>query len=247
MAPNSPVHIGVLIVPPVQLLDISPVDLFAMMTKSYLSACKLPDPLIAQGLDLKITWISFSGPNTLGKLTADASIAINAGLDDPSVAPGKLDVLVIPGPDPGFIPKEEELGFVRAHLAKGADVLTICSGVFVAGYAGILDGKRATAPRSLLGPGAPKGMNLREKFADVKWEEKRWSNDGTIWTAGGITNGQDMAAAYIRQRWPGVAAETVLRMADVGERAQEYSTGSTVNNAWWVMNIARAWVGGLVR
>ena len=42
---------------------------------------------------------------------------------------------------------------------------------------------------------------------------------------GGVTNGQDMVAAYIRSKWPGPTAETALAIADVGDRSQEY--GST--------------------
>lgn len=39
---------------------------------------------------------------------------------------------------------------------------------------------------------------------------------------GGVTNGQDMVAAYIRAKWPGPTAETVLAVADVSDRGDEY-------------------------
>lgn len=35
----------------------------------------------------------------------------------------------------------------------------------------------------------------------------------------GITNGQDMMAAYIRDTWPGPVANAVLAIADVGGRS----------------------------
>lgn len=41
----------------------------------------------------------------------------------------------------------------------------------------------------------------------------------------GFTNGQEMAAAYIREKWPGPTAEALLAMADVGERSQEHGSG----------------------
>ena len=40
----------------------------------------------------------------------------------------------------------------------------------------------------------------------------------------GITNGHDMVAAYIRDKWPGPTAEAMLGMAEVGERLQEYGS-----------------------
>lgn len=174
------VHIGVLIVPPIQLLDLSPIDLFAMMSRDYFEDCRLPKPLLDAAIptaDLKITYISRGGPGQTAPTTARLGLAIDAGLDDTSVAPGKLDILMIPGPPPGMRPEEEVLQFVRAHVESGVDLLTICSGVFVAGYAGVLDGKRATGTRGV--------QDMLEKdFPRVKWEDKRYINDGKIWTSG---------------------------------------------------------------
>ena len=55
----------------------------------------------------------------------------------------------------------------------------------------------------------------------------------------------DMVATYLRHRFPGAATETVIEMADVQVRSQEYSKGKLGNNAWWVWHIFKAWVGGL--
>jgi len=95
----------------------------------------------------------------------------------------------------------------------------------------------ATGPRGLVGV-------LREKFEKVEWVEKRWTRDGNVWTSGGITNGQDMVAEYIRVRWPGPLAEVVCNMADVGGRGVEYENGKAKENAFWVWQILRAWTMG---
>ena len=58
----------------------------------------------------------------------------------------------------------------------------------------------------------------------------------------GVTNGQDMVAAYVRNKWPGPTAEAVLAMADVGDRPQTYGSGKAMNNAWWLWTLVRAWV-----
>ena len=61
---------------------------------------------------------------------------------------------------------------------------------------------------------------------------------------GGITNGQDMVAAYIRERFNGELADLVCRMADVGERGQDYETGTVKETSWWIWLILRSlWRG----
>ena len=60
----------------------------------------------------------------------------------------------------------------------------------------------------------------------------------------GITNGQDMVAAYIRDTWPGPAANAVLAMADVGERNVEYNNSRAVEGAWFGWQVLKALVMG---
>ncbi|KAH7130272.1 class I glutamine amidotransferase-like protein [Dendryphion nanum] len=239
----SPIHIGVLIVPPIQLLDIGPIDLFAMATQSYFRACNLPQPLVDLAFpdsDLTITYISHTGANSTSPTTARLGLHIDAGIDDPKVAVGKLDILMIPGPPPGQKPEESVLEFVRAHVKSGVDLLTICSGVFVAGYAGILDGKHATGTRGVQDL-------LNKSFPAVKWEDKRYVQDGKIWSSGGITNGMDMVGVYMKKRWPGPLPDTILAMADVDIRPPEYTQGQVAFNSWFVFQIVKAWFQGLTK
>ena len=77
-----------------------------------------------------------------------------------------------------------------------------------------------------------------------------WSRDSDnkhgadVWIVGGITNGQDMVAAYVRERWPGPTVEAILAMADVGDRGVEYGTGQAVDNMWWLWQTFRGWMRG---
>ena len=177
---SSPTHIVVLLAGAVQLLDLSPIDLFSMMTPEYLTACQLPAPLISNGVPMTITYVSEAGAPSICELTASAGLRVTAGLDDPRVAPGRVDILLIPGPDPREVPSEPVLNFVRAHTEQeGCVVMTVCTGVFVAGYAGILKGRTATGPRGLLITG-----ELQKKFPEVKWVDKRWVKDGDVWCSG---------------------------------------------------------------
>lgn len=63
----------------------------------------------------------------------------------------------------------------------------------------------------------------------------------------GITNGLDMVAAYMRETWPGPTTEAVLAMADVGGRSQNYDNSKIGDDAWWLWQILRAWLGGSKR
>ena len=61
---------------------------------------------------------------------------------------------------------------------------------------------------------------------------------------GGITNGQEMVAAYIREKFPGPAAEAALAMAGCGEKGIEYTSSTSQDNAWWLWQIVKAAVWG---
>jgi transcriptional regulator GlxA family with amidase domain len=170
--------VGVLLIPPMQLLDASPIDLFGMLTPEYLEACGLPKQLTNLAIPVSIHYISASGPGTSVSMTASATLGVTDGLSSPAVQPGKLDMLLIPGPDPNLVPDQESLAFIRSH-EKGCttDFLVICTGSFVAGYAGLLDGKRVSGPRGLLD-------RLKKKFPKAKFVETRWERDGRVWTSG---------------------------------------------------------------
>lgn len=96
----------------------------------------------------------------------------------------------------------------------------VCTGVFVALPTHLLASKRATAPKMLL-------PMLQAQHPETHWEEKRWVRDGDLWSSGGVTNGLDMMAAFMRERWPEKRQliECMLEIADVGERGQEYTGG----------------------
>lgn len=173
-------HIAILIVPPIQLLDIAPIDLFAMLTQSYFKACNFPAPLIGSAIpdsNLRLTYVSQDGPGSVADNTAHLGLHVDAGLNSPDVSPGKVDLVMIPGPPPGMRPSEDVLRFVRSHVEAGVELMTICSGVFVAAYAGLLDGKKATGPRGVLDM-------LEKDFPNVEWVDKRYTRDGRIWSSG---------------------------------------------------------------
>ena len=173
----SPIRIGVLLLAPIQLLDVAPIDLFGMLTKDYLEACRLPPPLINGALPIEITYISEAGAGTIAESTASAGLRVSAGLEDVASAPEKLDILLVPGPDPAMIPSEDAQIFLRSHMENKTTILSVCTGIFSLAHAGIVKGKQATGPRALL-------SELQKKFPETQWKDRRWVHDGNIWTSG---------------------------------------------------------------
>jgi transcriptional regulator GlxA family with amidase domain len=69
----------------------------------------------------------------------------------------------------------------------------VCSGAFVLGAAGVLDGRRATTHWR-------RARAMQAKFPAVKLDADRiFVKDGAVWTSAGITAGIDLALALIEE------------------------------------------------
>jgi hypothetical protein len=49
-----------------------------------------------------------------------------------------------------------------------------------------------------------------------------------------------MVAAYIRENFPGPAAEAVIAMAEVGDKGINYTKGKSRDIMWWLWQILKA-------
>ena len=201
--------IGVIVLPDSQLLDIALVDLLSMLRPEYLIACQMPPNVIAAAQPLDIVYIGETvTPSTT---SAKASIVITHTFE--SAPP--LDLLIVPGRPPSVPVSQAESDFIRARADEVEFLASVCTGAFSLADAGVLDGKTATATAVFL-------PDLEKKYPEVNWTKKRWVNDGKVWTSGLITNGMDMMAAYLTQRFPGILSDTVLGMADVEQRGPDF-------------------------
>ncbi|KAK0618446.1 class I glutamine amidotransferase-like protein [Bombardia bombarda] len=179
------VRIGVFIPTEAQLLDTACIDVFGSMSYEYQSGLSymIPETIYSLAPSVSISYISTIKPGELIRLTGSMKVACTHHLSDPEVQPGQLDIVLIPGPDPRTAWEAAVTDWVAGHAAtEGTDILSVCSGIFVCGAAGILKGKKACGPRGLQ-------SQLKKQFEDVTWlgDELRWIQDGNIWSSGTVS------------------------------------------------------------
>jgi len=116
------------------------------------------------------------------------SLNIETGLDVAADA----DLIAVPAHHRGRV-DERYLDVIRAAEARGAWVLSVCSGAFVLAAAGLLDGRRATTHWKF-------GRELAARHPRVRVEqEPLWVKDGNIYTCAGISAGIDLALAWVEE------------------------------------------------
>ncbi|MEU3183298.1 helix-turn-helix domain-containing protein [Streptomyces sp. NPDC006923] len=125
-----------------------------------------------------------------------------AGLD----AVDRADTVIVPNrPDPENDPSEAVLAAVRRAAARGARLVSFCTGSFTLAAAGVLDGRRATTHWRWAGLFAA-------RFPAVRLDpEVLFVDDGDIVTAAGSAAALDTCLELIRQDHGAGAAVSVSR------------------------------------
>ncbi|HEV7502954.1 MAG TPA: helix-turn-helix domain-containing protein, partial [Vicinamibacteria bacterium] len=118
----------------------------------------------------------------------------------------RAGTIVIPGwRDPDERPPEPLLKAVRAAHARGARLVTICSGVFVLAAAGLLDGRRATTHWRYV-------ERLRALHPRVRVEpDVLYVDEGSILTSAGSAAGIDLCLHVVRRDYGAEIANQVAR------------------------------------
>lgn len=131
-----------------------------------------------------------------------------AGLEKlPEVGPD--DVVLVPGLDSSTL---DDLGHVpvdwlRAVAGSGATLGSICSGAFVLGHAGLLDGRTCTTHWKVA-----ERLQRRHPAARVLFD-RLYVQDGRVITSAGVTSGIDMALSMVeRDHGPQVTANVAREM-----------------------------------
>ena len=125
----------------------------------------------------------------------------------PRSLPHPPDVMAIAGAPVRRAPavSQELVAWVTRFAARIPGIVSICTGAFVLGAAGILDGKRATTHWSYL-------QEMRERFPRVKVvDEGIFVRDGKVWTSAGVTAGIDLALALVERDHGHEVAMTVAK------------------------------------
>ncbi|KAF3768896.1 hypothetical protein M406DRAFT_234135, partial [Cryphonectria parasitica EP155] len=171
--------------------DTACVDIFGALSHNYLQGIVslLPSPdILAHAPDVTISYIGTSPAGSVVALTAGMKIQLTHHFSDADVAPGKLDIVLVPGPDPREQWAKELLAWLKAHAdTPQVDILSVCTGMFVCGAAGLLTTTNGTTTtgKKACGPAAMQGA-LKARFGEeVQWvgHELRWTRDGNFWSS----------------------------------------------------------------
>ncbi|AQZ62477.1 Transcriptional regulator containing an amidase domain and an AraC-type DNA-binding HTH domain [[Actinomadura] parvosata subsp. kistnae] len=122
--------------------------------------------------------------------TAGYAMSVPRGLSALATA----DTVIIPGwaPVEAPLPPRVRRALLRAH-ARGARLVTICSGVFALARTGLLDGRSATTHWA-------RAARLRREFPQVRVEpDKLYVDHGDVATSAGAGAGIDLCLHLVRR------------------------------------------------
>ena len=131
------------------------------------------------------------------------------------------DTVVVAGAPRNALPGEQTVlaAWLRRFHRRIPRVVSICTGAFLLGAAGVLDCRRATTHWLLLDE-----LRARVPAAEVV-DEGVYVRDGNVWTSAGITAGIDLALALVEEDHGhrvamDVAKRLVLFLRRSGNQAQ---------------------------
>ena len=152
---------------------------------------------------------------------------------DTVIVPGHVEVLHPPPPP--------VLASLQAAAARGARVLSICTGAFALAYAGLLDGRRATTHWAL-------AAQLADRFPAVTVDPNvLYVDDGAILTSAGVAAGLDLCLRVVRRDHgaavvASIARHTVVAPHRDGDQAQFIQQPITTNEQGGTSLLAtRSW------
>ena len=136
------------------------------------------------------------------------------------------DTVIVPGLDePDRKRDPEALAALAAAASRGARLAALCTGAFVLGFAGVLEGRRVTTHWAL-------ADQFRALFPDAKLlDDELFVDDGDILSSGGMLAAADLCLHIIRQDHGQSYANDVSRLLvsppfRTGGQAQYRASGS---------------------
>jgi transcriptional regulator GlxA family with amidase domain len=186
--------IEVLAFPDVQLLDVTgPLQVFATANEQAAQTAGAPPYLLR-----------VIAKDTL-HVTASAGLQITTEkLPRAGVAPDTLVVAGGPGVDRAAADREL-CEWVAHRAARARRVASVCTGAFLLGASGVLDGRRAVTHWSYCDELARRHPSIRVETDPI------FVHDGDVWTSAGVTAGIDLALALVEEDLGRSAALSVAR------------------------------------
>ncbi len=136
------------------------------------------------------------------RATGGVTVACDAGLGRLALA----GTIVIPGwKSPQEAPPKQLIEALRRAHARGARLISICSGVFVLAATGLLNGKRATTHWRYADA-------LRSRYPEIRVEpDVLYVDEGTILTSAGSAAGIDLCLHVVRRDFGAKIANQIAR------------------------------------
>ncbi|GAA4054367.1 helix-turn-helix domain-containing protein [Actinomadura miaoliensis] len=142
--------------------------------------------------ELGIPWYDFT-------LCAPGPVVMHAGMFTMSGIPGleaveRADTVIVPNrPDPENAPAEPVLAAIREAAARGARLVSFCTGAFTLAAAGVLDGRPATTHWRW-------ADLFQSRFPSVRLEpDVLFVDDGDVLTAAGSAAALDLGLHIVRR------------------------------------------------
>jgi transcriptional regulator GlxA family with amidase domain len=187
-------NIDVLAFPAVQLLDVTgPLQVFATANEHIVQAGGAPP--------YALRVIALGGAS----VTTSSGLAI-ATQPLPRIATIVDTLIVAGGPGVDAAAADPELcNWVRQRARTARRVASVCTGAFLLGAAGVLDGLRAVTHWSYCDELARRHPAVRVESDPI------FVRDGSVWTSAGVTAGIDLALALVEEDLGRSAALAVAR------------------------------------
>ncbi len=156
-----------------------------------------------------------------GMVNSHSALPVSAGVGIADVAPDTVDTLVVVGGAgvDAACADRELVAWVAATAASARRVASVCSGVFLLGAAGLLEGRRVTTHWR-------RAAQLEREYPGALVDvDPIFVRDGRLWTSAGVSAGMDLALALVeddagREVALEVARELVLFLRRPGGQSQ---------------------------
>jgi transcriptional regulator GlxA family with amidase domain len=162
------------------------------------------------GADYRIALVSTTGADVA------SSIGMRIAVDGSAATQPDPDTFLMPGGDvyPRVPVTRDLVDATRELAARSGRVASVCSGAFVLGATGLLDGRRATTHWKIAAELAARHPKTRVEPDAI------YVRDGTVYTSAGVTAGIDLALALVEEdHGPEVSREVARSLVVYLQRA----------------------------